>query len=158
MRERLRRTAREPVRPGLSTLSLVLTLAIAGCHRAPSPSHGRYLVTSSPLDVHRGIRLCIAVDLRDPRGVWWWGPGVSGCGSRSTGPGLVDAENAAIAPAAGPGSTAIAFRIGTHDLARPFVDVRLVVDHGRMRSLDTGDAVALQHRNDLAIPERPPGP
>ena len=57
-----------------------------------------------------------------------------------------------------PDVTSVSFRLGTHDLTRPFLDVRLVVEAGRMRSLDTGGAVALQRRNDLDIPEKPPGP
>jgi len=54
--------------------------------------------------------------------------------------------------------TSVSFRLGTHDLTRPFLDVRLMVEDGRMRSLDTGSAGALQRRNDLDVPERPPGP
>ena len=37
------------------------------------------------------------------------------------------------------------------------VDVRLRIEDGRMRSLATGAVVALQHHDDLELPEWPPG-
>jgi len=55
----------------------------------------RYVVTASPINV--GVvsgALCIAVDAHDQQGVWWWQPGKSGCSSRSTGPGVLHAEQA----------------------------------------------------------------
>jgi hypothetical protein len=122
-----------------------------------APADGRYLVTSGSMDVGRGIRLCIAVDPRDPQGVWWWGPGATGCASRSTGPGVFHADQAAISRAAPPGVTAIAFRLGTHSLSEPRLDVRLVIEDGRLRSLDTRTTVALHRRSDLDVPERIPG-
>ena len=152
MCERRRRTAGERLAEA-SSLAVIATLAIVGCDGA-----GRYLVTSNAIDVGLGIRLCVAVDPRDAHGVWWWGPGASGCTSRSTGPGVFHLDQAAVSRSARPDMTAVTFRLGTHDLRRPFLDVRLAVEGGRMRSLDTGDAVVLLRRNDLDVPEKPPGP
>ena len=81
---------------------------------ASAPADGRYLVTSSAIDVGRGIRLCIAVDPRDPHGVWWWQPGASGCTSRSTGPTVFHADQAAVSPSARPEVTTVSFRLGLH--------------------------------------------
>ena len=138
-------------------LALIVTLSVAACGRPSAPS-GRYLATGTALDVGRGIRLCIGIDPRDPHGVWWWGPGVTGCATRSTGPGLMPADRAVVSGAAPSGPTAVAFRVGTHSLTDPYVDVHRAIDQDRLRSLDTGDAVDLQRRHDLEIPERPPGP
>lgn len=126
--------------------------------RASAPAPGRYLVTTPAMDVGLRIRVCIAVDPRDPQGVWWWGAGASGCSSRSTGPTVFHADRAAVSSAARTEVTAVSFRIGTHSSARPVLDVRLTIEDGRMRSLDTGDAVALHRRDDLDVPERPPEP
>ena len=60
-------------------------------------STDRYVVTASPIKV--GVvsgALCIAVDVHDQQGVWWWEPGRSGCSSRSTGPGVFHAEQAKV--------------------------------------------------------------
>jgi hypothetical protein len=49
--------------------------------------HGRsrYVVTGGPIRVHAGPGgLCVAIDPVDPTGIWWWGPGRSGCTSRDT--------------------------------------------------------------------------
>jgi hypothetical protein len=53
--------------------------------------------------------------------------------------------------------TAVGFRLGTHSATRPFIDVRMVIDGGEMRVEETADRVALQRRNDLELPELPPG-
>src|SRR5262245_33093481 len=49
-------------------------------------SQPRYAVTGTPLKVidpaHPG--LCIAIDPKDPKGVWWWDAGRSGCTDRSS--------------------------------------------------------------------------
>ena len=132
---------------------MIATLAIVGCDGA-----GRYLVTSSAMDVGRGIRLCIAVDSRDPHGVWWWEPGASGCKTRSTGPTVLHADKAAVSPSARPEAAAVSFRLGLHSRTPSFLDVRLAIEDGRMRSLDTGGAVAVQHRSDLDLPWELPQP
>ena len=39
-----------------------------------------------------------------------------------------------------------------------WLEFRLAIEDSRLRSLDTGAAIALQRRNDLLHPEKPPGP
>jgi len=82
---------------------------------------------------------------RDPHGVWWWEPGASGCKTRSTGPTVLHADKAAVSPSARPEAAAVSFRLGLHSRTPSFLDVRLAIEDGRMRSLDTGGAVAVQH-------------
>jgi hypothetical protein len=126
---------------------------------ASAPADGRYLVTSSAIDVGgRGIHLCVAVDPRDPQGVWWWEPGASGCTTRSTGPTVFHADQAAVSHSAQPKATASSFRLGLISRTPSFLEVRLAIQDGRMRSLDTGAVVALTRRNDLDLPEQPPAP
>jgi hypothetical protein len=38
----------------------------------------------------------VAVDPTDPKGVWWWEPGRSGCSSRSTGPSAFRGDDATV--------------------------------------------------------------
>jgi hypothetical protein len=152
MRTRGRYADAAGLRRGASGLALVVALSTAGCARAP------YLVTSRAIDVGLGIRLCLAVDPRDPHGVWWWEAGASGCTSRSTGPGIFHPDQAAVSRTGSPEVTAIAFRLGTHSLTRPWLPVRLTIEHDRMRSLDTGSEVALHRRNDLDVRPDYPDP
>jgi hypothetical protein len=153
MREGRRRAAGERFAGGVSCLALAGMLSIAGCDRA---STRRYLATANAIDVGRGMRLCIAVDSRDPHGVWWWQPGVSGCTSRSTGPTVFHADQAAISRSSSPEETIVAFRLGLHARTPTFLDVRLVIRDGRMRLLDSGTEVALQRRPDLDVPSELP--
>jgi catechol 2,3-dioxygenase-like lactoylglutathione lyase family enzyme len=113
---------------------------------------GRYLVTTSTIDISPRIRLCIAVDPGDAHGVWWWEPGASGCTSRSTGPTLFHAEDAAVSSSARPEVTAVRFRLQLHSRTPSFLDVRLAIEDGRIRSLDTGASVTLQRRSNLDLP------
>jgi hypothetical protein len=48
--------------------------------------------------------------------------------------------------------TAVSFRLGLHSRTPSFLDVRLAIEDGRMRSLETGGTVALQRRGDLDLP------
>jgi hypothetical protein len=140
----------------LCGLGLVATLSMAACDRPSAQADVRYLVTSSAIDVGVGPGLCLAVDPRDPHGVWWWQPGASGCASRSTGPTVFHADRAVVSRSGQPEVTAVSFRMGTMSVTRPFMDIRLAIEDSRMRSLDTGAAVALQRRNDLDVPGQPP--
>jgi hypothetical protein len=134
-------------------LLLLLAFTAFDCR---SPSNARYLVTTSPIDVGLGIRLCVALDAADESGLWWWGEGASGCGSRSTGPGVFRAEQAKITGPRGTQPWTAAFRLGTHSAERPYIDVTLVLEGRTLHALETGDRVALKERNDLAIPDQPP--
>ena len=135
---------------------LLIVPAFIACRSvAPSqPPAERYLVTAIPINVGEGIKLCVAVDPDDQRGIWWWMPGETGCASRSSGPAPFHAESATVSQTA-PGSTSIGFRLGTHSAARPFIDVRLIVEHDTMRSLESHDTVSIQRRRDLDVPEVP---
>ena len=125
--------------------------------RASAPADGRYLVTTGTINLSPSIRLCLAVDPRDPQGVWWWEPGASGCTTRSTGT-VFHADQAAVSPSARPETSAVSFRLGLHSRTPSFLDVRLAIEDGRMRSLDTGADVVLQRRNDLDPPWELPRP
>lgn len=137
---------------------LVAVSSIGAC-RSTIPTQtaaARYLVTAEPIVVGLSIPLCVAIDPSDPKGVWWWGAGSSGCASRSTGPDLFRGQDATVVQATPDGTMAIGFRLGTHSDARPFIDVRLVATADSMRALESGAQVALRRRADLDIPLRPP--
>jgi hypothetical protein len=129
---------------------ILFTFAMIACQ---PKSDARYLVTESPIDVGVGTGLCVAVNPSDQHGIWWWEPGASGCGSRSTGPAVFHAEDATVSPSTPSGPIAIRFRLGTHSTTRPFIEVRLIVDDGKMRALESGPPVSLGHRNNLDLPE-----
>jgi hypothetical protein len=134
----------------------LLAWALVACEATspPRPTAPRYLVTAVPIDVGFGGRgLCVAVDPLDARGVWWWEPGRAGCADRSTGPGVFQADQAAVTRSGRAGPITLGFRLGTHSVTRPFVHVRLVVEHGQMRSLESGARVAIRRRSDLDVPE-----
>ena len=134
----------------------LLAFGTVACRSAcqSRPSVPRYVVTASPIDVGVGTGLCVAVDPLDQDGVWWWEPGASGCPSRSTGPGVFHAEHATVSQSAKSGLVALSFRVQTHSETRPFVDVKLVVEDGDMRAVETGARVPIHRRNDLDVPER----
>lgn len=112
-----------------------------------------YLVTQRTIDVGLALGLCIAVDLEDAAGVWWWEPGRSGCGRRSTGPGVFHPEAATVARSGQNGAYEVGFRLGTHSTTRPFIDVRLLVAQGTMRAAGSTKGVPLVRRSELEIPE-----
>ena len=127
---------------------VVLALAPLSCQ-----SSARYVVTVAPIDVGVGPDgLCVAVDPKDEHGVWWWEPRNGGCSSQSSGPGLFHPEDAIVSQLAKSGPISLRFRLGTHSLTRPFVDVRLTADESEMRSMDTNSRVPVKRRNALDIP------
>jgi hypothetical protein len=132
--------------------------ALLGCQSTPpsAPHTERYLATERTIDVGVGPGLCVAVDLNDTAGVWWWEPGRSGCDSRSTGPDVFHPEAATVTRSAQSGAYEVGFRLGTHSPTRPFVDVRLLVESGTMKMAGSTEGVRLMRRADLAIPEMPP--
>jgi len=145
------------IRPRGVCFVLLLTLWPVGCRSSSQPQPPpRYVVTASPIDVGLGPSgVCVAVDPLDRRGVWWWEPGASGCATRSTGPGLFHADKATVSRSVHSGPTALSFRLQTHSTTRPFIDVRLLVDDGNMRALESGARVLTSRRHDLDIPELP---
>jgi hypothetical protein len=119
----------------------------------PRAQEHHYIFTAAPL--HLSIPsnpLCVAVDPDDPHGVWWWEPGTAGCRNRSTS-GVLDAEQATVSRDAS-GLVEVSFRLQLHSLpgARPFVDLRLVLDEHEMRTPDSSVRVPTEARSDLAIP------
>jgi hypothetical protein len=54
-----------------------------------------------------------------------------------------------------PGPIDISFRLGTHSTTRPFVDVRLALESGDLRAVESGAHVPIERRNDLDVPELP---
>jgi len=114
----------------------------------------RYVVTAAPLGVGVPTNICVAVDSTDVHGVWWWEPGTDGCASRSTGPGVFKADRAAVSR--NTGAIEARFRLPLHArVGEPdFLDVRLTIDGGRMRSSVSIDGVPVASRRDLDIPER----
>jgi hypothetical protein len=57
----------------------LLGLALVACRSIPPEgAPARYIVTTAPLGVDAvSPGLCVAVDLTDPQGIWWWEPGRS---------------------------------------------------------------------------------
>jgi hypothetical protein len=140
--------------PALSVLVLVACRSTRTHDAAP-----RYFVTAAPLDVGVGPRgLCVAVDPTNPRGVWWWEPGRSGCSSRSTGPAVFQGDDANVATRARSASIDAHFRIpliGRPDSTMPsFTNVNVTLQDGYMQSRPSGAQVSIETRRDLDLPER----
>jgi hypothetical protein len=127
-----------------------------------------FVVTSEPLRTHDGpgVGLCFAIDASDPTGVWWWGPGKTGCTTRntlvrphdeaSTGlSALFHPPDAKVAQS-GAGNVEARFRLGLQNRQPPdFVDVVLIASTESIGSPATGLSVAAKllediiHRGDL---------
>jgi len=125
-----------------------------------------YVVTGDPIRVHPGPGgLCVAIDPADPTGIWWWGPGRSGCASRNTMPGprqenaksiaaLFHAVNASVST----DSSEIVharFRLGMQGQPE-FIDVDLTVRAGVIRCTSTQAEVQAKRLDTLEIPFEPP--
>lgn len=150
--------ARRSVVPSL-VASLVAGSMFGGCAQAgrdDEQAARRYVVTASPIDVRVGSGLCVAVDPNDPIGVWWWQPGKD-CSSRSTGPMVFHAEEAAVVPSDRRQTVDIRFRVPVKrrpDSSDPsFVDVSLRFENGKLRAEATGSQVDTVTRHNLEIPE-----
>jgi hypothetical protein len=138
---------------------LLFALVLVGCAQSSRASHesGRsYVVTVRPVEVGVGSGLCIAVDLNDASGVWWWQPG-DDCSKRTTGPGVFPGEQAVVARGPDSGTADIRFRVQVHRAPNaadpPYVDVRLALKDGRLGSPGTNSWVDTITRRDLEIPE-----
>ncbi|MEO5822466.1 MAG: hypothetical protein ABIT71_18310 [Vicinamibacteraceae bacterium] len=157
--------------PWRRSAALLSVLAVAGCRQPSSPGDGRYLVTSTALQVglSNGMGLCIAVDPRDSHGIWWWEPGASGCATRSTGT-ILHANEAVVSRSTEADVITasdvitesdvitVAFRLGLHSRTPSFLDVRLVVEDGHMRTLDRRARVPVHRRQDLDMRWELPAP
>jgi hypothetical protein len=148
------------IRSKTSALIVLLLVARAAGQVAPAAT-GRYVVTTSPLSIfNSGPTLCIGVDPTDPRGIWWWEPGQSGCSSRSTVPDVFSAYEGAVAVASDRTTIDAHFKLGMH-VGEP-LDIRLTIRDGRMFVTgsdvpDTGADVAnfgvpVARSDDLVLP------
>lgn len=151
-------------------LSTVVAIALHGSW--VSADFGRqissYIVTAEPIRVTDSpAGLCIAIDPSDQAGIWWWGPGRSGCLSRNTMPGprqenakglaaLFHAERAAVSTDLS-GSVHASFRLGRIFGPPDFSDIELIAQAGRMRCMPTGAEVPINRLSVLDIPFEPPG-
>ena len=113
------------------------------------------MVAASPIDVRVGSGLCVAVDPNDPEGAWWWQPGKD-CSSRSTGPMVFHADEAAVVQS-DRGTVDIRFRVAVKrrpdSSEPPFVEVSLILENGQLRAQATGSHVDTVTRHNLEIPE-----
>jgi hypothetical protein len=127
-----------------------LGLVLVAC-RATAP---RYIVTAAPLDTGATTpKLCIAVDPTDRHGIWWWEPGHPGCSTRSTGPDVFHAEDAAVVRQPS-GAIDCRFRLqliampGSPDVAA----VAFVVDESGIHAVASGARVPIARRSHLRVP------
>ena len=113
----------------------------------------RYTVTTTPLNLigpgHPGH--CIAIDPTDPRGVWTWEPAGEDCSRRSTGPGILRADQARVTATAS-GAVEVHFQIQLQ--VRGPLDVNLVLQDGVLRNAALGTQAATALRSDLNVPDR----
>ncbi len=138
---------------------LVLSVAalVAGCAGFGIERKPRYVVTIDPVDLGIGSgRFCVAVDLRDPHGVWWWEPGKD-CSTRRTGPDVFHAENASVTSSRGEQPADVRFRIPLKrhpsSTEPPFADIVLRLENGFASVPATASRTATGVRADLAIRE-----
>ena len=134
----------------MSRCSVVCLLTVLGA----CASQPRYIVTSTPLKLidpaHPG--LCIAIDPNDPKGVWWWDAGRSGCTDRSSG--TMAADRASVARATA-GTVDASFQVGL--VSGRNLQVRLEAFDGRIRDTISGLTVPAERRATLELAERPVG-
>jgi hypothetical protein len=134
----------------MSRCSVVCLLTVLGA----CASQPRYIVTSTPLKLidpaHPG--LCIAIDPNDPKGVWWWDAGRSGCTDRSSS--TMAADRASVARATA-GTVDASFQVGL--VSGRNLQVRLEAFDGRIRDTISGLTVPAERRATLELPERPVG-
>jgi hypothetical protein len=106
----------------------------------------RYVVTERPLNIGlSGTGICVALDIQDQQGAWWWEPGAPGCTTRSTGPDLFRADAARVTSKPD-GRVNATFRIGTHSTTQPFVEVEVEAANEEIR--------VVQPESDLHVPAR----
>ena len=149
--------SRLTIRAGLRGGAACIAAWLIACQAPGAQSVGRYAVTAEPVRVGLGdLGLCIAVDMQNPRAIWWWQPGASGCATRSTGPDLIPVHDPKVSRTAS--AITAEFQLGTHDLARPFIPVQLILEGSSLRSQETDSRVALGYRDNLTIPSELPRP
>jgi hypothetical protein len=136
-----------------------LALGLVGCRSTLTQSAPQYIVTVAPLDVGVSPRgLCVAVNPHDPKGVWWWEPGRSGCSSRSTGPGVFRGYDARVVTHVQSALIDVHFRLqlitGPGEGLR-LADLQLALQDTAVRFIPSGKQVSVERRYDLEVPEGP---
>ena len=133
----------------MSRCSVACLLTVLGA----CASQPRYIVTSTPLKVidpaHPG--LCIAIDPKDPKGIWWWDAGRSGCTDRSSS--TMAADRASVTRGTA-GTVDASFQVGL--MSGRNLQVRLEASDGRIRDTISSLSVPAERRGTLELPERPP--
>lgn len=104
--------------------------------------------------VGRGIEQCIALETGPVERVWWWGPGRTGCATRSTGPDLFLIADARITREPETGVVTISYSLPLIPAGE--LPVVLVVEGQTVQSADTRQPVALEPTPSLDVPELPP--
>jgi hypothetical protein len=146
-------------------LVTVVVAVVVGCRSIPIEltQTRHYIISAEPIGVHPGPGgLCVAVDPADPTGVWWWGPGRSGCSTRNTMPGprqenakglagLFHATDAAVVSRDKGATTEAHFRLSMHG-EPAFVGVDLIIRGGYMRCVSTGARVSTKQVANVDIP------
>jgi hypothetical protein len=114
-----------------------------------------YIVTERPLAVASRplLPVCIALDLADPQGVWWWEGGTD-CSTSKNHPGIIRGDRGTVL-SHGTITTAT-FQIpliGDEQRGDPmFQPVSVALSNGRMHSMATGADEGTLMRADLRIP------
>jgi hypothetical protein len=135
---------------------LLVTGFLTGCRSAPPPVP-RYIVTAAPLPLlgpsPPSTSFCVAVDSNDPKGVWWWEPGRTGCASRSTGPTVFAAQDARVARSSSDGFDVwFGIQLKDNSVRR----ISLEVHEDRVRQQPSGPSVSAIRRATLELPESAP--
>jgi hypothetical protein len=132
----------------MSRCSVACLVSLLGACASPP----RYIVTSTPLKVsdpaHPG--LCVAIDPKDPTGIWWWDAGRSGCADRSSS--VIAADRASVARTTA-GTVDASFQVGL--VSGRSLQLRLEAFDGRIRDAISGLSVPAERRATLELPERP---
>lgn len=133
----------------------VLFAMACGSSGPSPPSTSSYIVTIDPIVVGVGRGVCLAVNPNDAQGAWWWGPGQSGCATRSTGSGLFQPDDIKVIVVTGSERIDVSFRMQVHALpgSATYRDVRVTIQGRDMLAEATGARVKTERRNDLEIPE-----
>jgi hypothetical protein len=128
-------------------VTIALGLLSGACGSSP-----RYIATSTPIDVLgiAELKFCIAVDPGDAQGAWTWEPGPSGCSTRSTGPTVFHAVDAAVRTESGIVKVHFVVPMMIGD-PRP---VELTIQDGKMQAGVSGDTVVTERRATLNVPPR----
>jgi len=119
---------------------------------------GRHVVTATPSISGQFGSLSIAINPSTSDGVWWWEPGRAGCSTRSTGPAVFHADEAAVERASNTFDVRFRLQLIVADpqKQRSFADVSLRIDGHTFRSSPTGAEVQAARLRRLDVPEQLP--